>query len=84
MKSLVRPGIVPLLAIAFAGVLPVSYAEDYNTLVIPEAITGKTFNLKLSESSKQFWEGAKTKTYGYNGAYFCGPGMRKGPPRDKP
>lgn len=73
MKSQIRPGIVPLLAIAFAGVLPASYAEDYNTLMIPEAITGKTFNLKLSESGKQFWEGAKTKTYGYNGAYFWGP-----------
>ena len=39
MKSLVRPGIVPLLAIAFAGVLPVSYAEDYNTLVIGQCAT---------------------------------------------
>lgn len=48
-------------------------AVDYNALVIPPLLTGTTFDLSLAASEKQFVTGAKTPTYGYNGADFWGP-----------
>ena len=45
----------------------------YNKLWIPDTLSGKTFNLTLSPSTKQVRPGAKTTTYGYNGADFWGP-----------
>ena len=46
----------------------------YNTLYIPPVLTGTTFNLTLSKSTKQFFStGAATPTYGYNGESFWGP-----------
>ena len=46
----------------------------YNTLFIPPTLTGTTFNLTLSQSSKQFFKtGSATTTYGYNGQSFWGP-----------
>ena len=46
----------------------------YNTLFIPPTLTGTTFNLTLSQSSKQFFKtGSATTTYGYNGQNFWGP-----------
>jgi len=48
-------------------------AAAYNTLHIPEAVEGKTFALRLATSSKALKTGAKTTTYGYNGANFWGP-----------
>jgi bilirubin oxidase len=50
-----------------------STAGAYNQLWIPDTLSGKTFSLTLSPSSKQLQEGAKTTTYGYNGADFWGP-----------
>jgi bilirubin oxidase len=50
-----------------------STASPYNKLWIPETITGKTFNLTLSKSSKQWMDGEATTTYGFNGAQFWGP-----------
>jgi bilirubin oxidase len=45
----------------------------YHTLFIPPAITGTTFNIVLSKSTKQFFTGKATATYGYNGQSFWGP-----------
>ena len=48
-------------------------AASYNTLHIPELLTGTSFNLTLSASTKALKSGAATATYGYNGANFWGP-----------
>lgn len=45
----------------------------YNPLIIPDTISGTTFDLALAQTSKQFRAGAATTTYGYNGALFWGP-----------
>lgn len=58
----------------------------YNALWIPPLLTGTTasgittFDLTLSNASVQYQTGAKTNTYGYNGAGFWGPTllMKKG------
>lgn len=42
-------------------------------LWIPPKLSGKTFNLTLSESSKEIVSGGKTKTYSYNSTGFWGP-----------
>lgn len=47
--------------------------RPFQKLWIPEALTGKTFNLTLHKTKKSFWAGATTTTYGYNGAPFWGP-----------
>ncbi len=47
-----------------------------NPLYVPPVIDGTTFNLTLAESSKQFFSGAKTSTYSYNGESFWGPTLR--------
>lgn len=54
-------------------------STTYNPLFIPPALTGTvavgttTYDLTLGTSSKQLQTGAKTATYGYNGADFWGP-----------
>jgi FtsP/CotA-like multicopper oxidase with cupredoxin domain len=48
-------------------------AQTYNPLVIPEVITGTTFNLNLHPASKQFLSGATTTTYAFNNMLFWGP-----------
>ena len=48
-------------------------AQTYNPLVIPEVITGTTFNLNLHTTTKQFYAGASTNTYAYNNMLFWGP-----------
>ena len=46
----------------------------YNDLYIFPTLSGTSFNLALSKSSKQFFStGNATTTYGYNGASFWGP-----------
>jgi len=50
-----------------------STTTTYNPLWIPDTITGTTFDLTLSQTSKQLLPGAETTTYGYNGASFWGP-----------
>jgi bilirubin oxidase len=50
-----------------------SMSGAYNPLWIPDTLSGKTFNLTLSPSSKQLQPGATTTTYGYNGDDFWGP-----------
>ncbi len=48
-------------------------AQTYNPLIIPDIITGTTFNLSLNQTSKQFRTGAATTTYSYNGGLMWGP-----------
>ncbi len=57
---------VPVIATSTA-------TPTYNPLVIPDTISGTTFDLALAQSAKQFRAGAATTTYGYNGALFWGP-----------
>ncbi|MFN8489750.1 MAG: multicopper oxidase domain-containing protein [Caldilineaceae bacterium] len=52
---------------------PTTSSTTYNDLWIPDVITGTTFNLTLSKTTKQLKTGAATTTYGYNGAHFWGP-----------
>ncbi len=47
--------------------------RTYQDLHIPQAITGSNFQINLHKSSKSFWKGATTKTYGYNKESFWGP-----------
>jgi len=57
-----------------------STTGSHNPLVIPPLLTGTTFDLSLAANSVQYQSGAKTPTYGYNGADFWGPTllMKKG------
>jgi FtsP/CotA-like multicopper oxidase with cupredoxin domain len=48
-------------------------AQTYNPLIIPEVMTGTTFNLNLHKTTKQFLTGAVTNTYAYNNMLFWGP-----------
>jgi len=48
-------------------------AITYNSLHIPEMLTGTNFNLWLGQTHQQYRTGAVTTTYGYNGARFWGP-----------
>ena len=48
-------------------------AQTYNPLIIPEVITGTTFDLNLHTTSKQFLTGGATNTYAYNNMLFWGP-----------
>ncbi len=50
-----------------------SAAQTYNPLIIPEVITGTTFNLNLHTTTKQFLSGTATNTYAYNNMLFWGP-----------
>lgn len=47
--------------------------QAFNPLIIPDLVTGPTFNLTLAQSSKQFRTGAASTTLGYNGMAFWGP-----------
>ena len=68
----------------FTTTLPVvvtlTSTPTYNPLYIPDTMTGTTFNLTLDQSSRQFYSGPATQTYGYNHAQFWGPTliMKKG------
>ncbi len=48
-------------------------AQTNNPLIVPEVITGTTFNLNLHPTTKQFYSGAATNTYAYNNMLFWGP-----------
>lgn len=55
-------------------VIAVSTATPtYNPLVIPDTLSGTTFDLALAQTAKQFRAGAATTTFGYNGALLWGP-----------
>ena len=55
-------------------------AQTYNPLIIPELMTGTTFNLNLHTTTKQFFSGVATNTDAYNNMLFWGPTliMKKG------
>jgi len=57
-----------------------SAAVITNPLWIPPRISGKTFSLRLANTTKQMAKGALTKTCSYNGTGFWGPTlvMQKG------
>lgn len=42
-----------------------------NPLVVPPALTGTTFNLKIQNGTTQFYPGINTPTYGINGALLA-------------
>ncbi len=48
-------------------------AQTFNPLVIPDIITGTTFNLALKPKTKQFLAGAATNTNAYNDMPFGAP-----------
>ena len=48
-------------------------AQTYNPLIIPDTISGTTFNLSLNKKTKQFYSGTATTTYAYNDGLFWGP-----------
>ncbi len=48
-------------------------AQTNNPLIVPEVMTGTTFNLNLHTATKQFYTGAATNTYAYNNMLFWGP-----------
>jgi blue copper oxidase len=50
-----------------------AYSSAYNTLWIPDTITGTTFNLTLAPATKQILPDEVTKTYSYNNSGFWGP-----------
>lgn len=50
-----------------------STVRTYQRLHIPEAISGKSFQLRLHTSKMSFWKGATTATYGYNNENYWGP-----------
>jgi len=65
-------------ALVCLGVLasPSSAQTDerpFQKLHIPEAISGTGFQLDVHKSSKSFWKGATTATYGFNNESFWGP-----------
>jgi bilirubin oxidase len=47
--------------------------RPFQNLWIPPLLEGKNINLTLSQTSKSFWPGATTQTYGFNQAEFWGP-----------
>ncbi len=67
-----------LAGLAFCA-LSFSATAQYNTLWIPDTISGPTFNLSMKDTFVQFFTGNQTITAGINGA-FWGPTLifRKG------
>ena len=63
-----------LLGLLTNAALAKASERQFQTLHIPESITGTTFNLDLHPSNKVFWKGSKgTPTFGYNKEKFWGP-----------
>ena len=54
-------------------IVTLTTAQPYNPLVIPDIITGTTFNLALKPQTKQFFSGAATNTNAYNEMLYGGP-----------
>lgn len=73
----VQPGVSRVIVAAalafFAASLSARETRPFQDLWIPPLLTGTSFDLTLSASTKSFWAGATTKTLGYNGAPFWGP-----------
>ena len=56
-----------------AVLVTLTAAQTYNPLVIPDTITGTTFNLTLNPKTKQFLAGAATNTNAYNSLLYGAP-----------
>ena len=54
-------------------IVTLTAAQTYNPLVIPDLITGSTFNLSLNPTTKQFLSGAASNTNAYNGMRYGAP-----------
>ncbi len=77
-RSLFKVGGIGIAAAMVPNVLTSQHAEAAaisNKLWIPPKISGKIFNLKLANGTKQIAKGALTKTYGYNVTGFWGPSL---------
>jgi blue copper oxidase len=75
-----RLSTISFMLIALVGSLlttPPAQAQTktrpFQKLHIPEALSGRTFELSLHKARKSFWEGATTDTYAYNKESFWGP-----------
>ena len=64
-----KKSIITLFVLAISSFLQ----AQYNTLSIPEALYGNTFNLNIHESTKQLRTGNLTVTGGINNETFWGP-----------
>lgn len=56
--------------IAILLFLSTSLFPQYNTMWIPDTLSGTNFNLTMQISSKSFLDGLTTETYGFNGNYL--------------
>jgi bilirubin oxidase len=65
----------PSPALSQSAITPstTSAKRSFQELYIPPTLSGKSFELSLGKSSKSFWPGATTKTYGFNGEKLWGP-----------
>ena len=61
------------LSNAGTGTPSLGSTGTYNTLWIPDTITGTNFNLTLAPGTKQIRTGDATSTYSYNNSGFWGP-----------
>jgi FtsP/CotA-like multicopper oxidase with cupredoxin domain len=59
-----------LVAIILLMATNASFAQ--NPLLIPDTLSGTTFNLSVQQGTSVFFDGHNTPTYGYNGS-FLGP-----------
>ncbi len=74
MKAPIPTLIVSVCLIATTSVaLAQTNARPFQKLRIPEALTGRSFQLTVHKDSKSFWKGATTTTYAFNKETFWGP-----------
>ena len=64
---------IKVASISNAAPSPLTTAQTYHPLIIPDVITGTTFNLAVNEKTKQFRTGTATNTNAYNNMLFGGP-----------
>lgn len=58
------------IVIAILLFLGTSVFSQYNTMWMPDTLSGTNFNLTMQISSKSFIDGLTTETYGFNGNYL--------------
>ncbi|KAA3653021.1 MAG: bilirubin oxidase [Calditrichaeota bacterium] len=56
------------LRIFFYALISVTFVNAQNPLIIPDTLSGQTFELNLQNGSHQFYAGQNTRTMGVNGA----------------
>jgi hypothetical protein len=60
-----------LFVFSFIFINVLANAQFVNPLIIPDTLTGTTFNLTMDESTVQFLNGTATATYGINADYLA-------------